>query len=208
MAIQEDPATEDLVVRVVSENSGLVLGLSPQFLFSLKSLTQLLNEDQENTLRDHIAFCREEQAEVHDVDGPEVFLITGKSQDEREEWTCWCAMHIAPGTDLIVLEFEMEEDTVFPLMTPLDLQYKGGKDVETYEPTEEDLVESTTKESKPLRLLNRRQHRNKSPMEHFSILSQVNDQLAGATDLKQFVKIVVGVFKEITGFHRVMVYQV
>jgi light-regulated signal transduction histidine kinase (bacteriophytochrome) len=45
-------------------------------------------------------------------------------------------------------------------------------------------------------------------MEHFSILSQVNEQLAGATDLKTFVKIVVGVFKEITGFHRVMVYQV
>jgi light-regulated signal transduction histidine kinase (bacteriophytochrome) len=45
-------------------------------------------------------------------------------------------------------------------------------------------------------------------MEHFSILSQVNEQLGAATDLKQFVKIVVGVFKEITGFHRVMVYQV
>jgi light-regulated signal transduction histidine kinase (bacteriophytochrome) len=44
-------------------------------------------------------------------------------------------------------------------------------------------------------------------MEHFSILSQVNEQLGSATDIKQFVKIVVGVFKEITGFHRVMVYQ-
>jgi light-regulated signal transduction histidine kinase (bacteriophytochrome) len=69
-------------------------------------------------------------------------------------------------------------------------------------------MESTTKESRPLRLLNRRQQSHKSPMEHFSILSLVNEQLASATDIKQFVKIVVGVFKEITGFHRVMVYQV
>lgn len=120
-------------------------------------------------------------------------------------------MHIVPQTDLIVLEFELEEDDLFPLMTPLDEQHAEGKmgmHVEPYEPTEEDVIESTTKESKPLRLLNRRQQKNKSPMEHFSILSQVNEQLAAATDLKQFVKIVVGVFKEITGFHRVMVYQV
>jgi len=212
IAVREDPETEDLVVRVVSENSGLILGLSPQYLFSLNSFTELLAQDQENTLRDHIWFCRVEQQEPHDLDGPEVFLITGKRQDNQEEWTCWCALHIAPGTDLIVLEFELEEDNLFPLMTPLDEQYrdneKPGMDVEPYEPTEEDLIESTTKESRPLRLINRRQQRNKSPMQHFSILSQVNEQLASATDIKQFVKIVVGVFKEITGFHRVMVYQV
>lgn len=208
VAVREDKETEDLVVRIVSENSGLVLGLSPQYLFSIKSFTELLDQDQENILRDHVAFCREEQQVPHDLDGPEVFLITGKSQDHRKEWTCWCAMHVQPGTDLIILEFELEDDTVFPLKTPLEAQYKGGMNVEPFEPTEDDLAESTTKESKPLRLLNRRQQRNKSPMEHFSILSQVNEQLAGATDLKTFVKIVVGVFKEITGFHRVMVYQV
>jgi hypothetical protein len=196
------------VVRIVSENSGLVLGLSPQYLFSINSFAEVLNQDQENTLRDHLTFCREEQHESHDLDGPEVFLISGKSQDDREEWTCWCAMHIQPETDLVILEFELEDDTIFPLMTPLEGQFKGGMEAGPYEPTEEDLVESTTKESKPLRLLNRRQQRNKSPMEHFSILSQVNEQLASATDLKHFLKIVVGVFKEITGFHRVMVYQV
>lgn len=212
VAVHEDPETENLVVRVVSENSGLILGLSPQYLFSLDSFTELLSQDQENTLRDHISFCRLEQQEPHDLDGPEVFLLTGNRQDNLQEWTCWCALHIAPGTDLIILEFELEEDNLFPLVTPLDQQYrdqsKGGVNIEPYEPTEEDLIESTTKESRPLRLLKRRQQHNKSPMEHFSILSQVNEQLASATDIKQFVKIVVGVFKEITGFHRVMVYQV
>jgi len=213
MAVHEDPNTENLVVRVVSENSGLVLGLSPTYLFSLQSFTELLNQDQENTLRDHINFCRVEQQEPHDLDGPEVFLITGKSQDDGREWTCWCAMHIAPGTDLIVLEFELENDDLFPLSTPLDQQHLSGAEdedakAEPYNPTEEELLESTHKESKPLRLINRRQARTSSPMQHFSILSQVNEQLASATDIKHFVKIVVGVFKEITGFHRVMVYQV
>jgi hypothetical protein len=200
-------------VRIVSENSGLVLGVSPQYLFSLESFTDLLNQDQENTLRDHILFVREEQREPHDLDGPEVFLLSGKNQDGQGSWTCWCAIHIAPNSDLFVLEFELESDHLFPLSTPLGEQTDGekmGMNVESYAPTQEDLIESTTTESKPLRLLHRRQHRpqTNTPMEHFSVLSQVNEQLAGATDIKQFVKIVVGVFKEITGFHRVMVYQV
>lgn len=215
IAIHEDPESTNLVVRIVSENSGLVLGLSPHYLFSLDSLTQLFNEEQENILRDHIAFCRAERYEPHDLDGPEVFQLTGQSQDsQRGEWTCWVALHIAPQSDLIVLEFELEEDNLFPLATPLDQEYKDQVrstiSVEPNEHTQEDFMESTKNESKPLRLLSRRQtHKNvSSPMEHFSILSQVNEQLAGATDIKQFVKIVVGVFKEITGFHRVMVYQV
>lgn len=210
IAIREDE-NKNLTVRVVSENSGLVLGLSPKYLFCLASFTDLLNQDQEHTLRDHITFCRDEQEELHDLDGPEVFLLSGESQDHRGEWKCWCAIHIVPQTDLIVLELELEEDHLFPLMTPLEEQNAEGKmrtNVEPYEPTEEDLIESTAQESKPLRLLNRRQLKNRSTMEHFSILSQVNEQLAAATDLKTFVKIVVGVFKEITGFHRVMVYQV
>jgi len=211
IAVREDPATENLVVRVASENSGLILGLSPNYLFALESFTQLLSQDQENVLRDHITFCRVEQREHHDLDGPEVFLITGKGQVGRSNWVCWCAIHIAPGSDLIIMEFELEDDHLFPLYTPLDQQSPGEtKDsfVDPYEPTPADLIESTQKESKPLRLLSRRQARTNSPMEHFSILSQVNEQLASATDIKQFVKIVVGIFKEITGFHRVMVYQV
>ena len=201
-------------MRIVSENSGLVLGLSPQYLFSLQSFTDLLNQDREITLRDHISFVREERREPHDLDGPEVFLLSGNKQAGQGLWTCWCAIHIAPNSDLIVLEFELEKDHLFPLSTPLEEQQtdgeKMGMNIEPYIPTEEDLIESTTTESKPLRLLHRRQHRpqTNTPMEHFSVLSQVNEQLAGATDIKQFVKIVVGVFKEITGFHRVMVYQV
>ena len=215
IAIHEDPETANLIVRIVSENSGLVLGLSPHYLFSLHSFTELLSEEQENILRDHIAFCRAEQREPRDLDGPEVFQLTGQSQDDqRGEWTCWVALHLAPHTDLIVLEFELEEDNRCPLSTPLDQDYmdqvQSTISPQPNQHTQEEFMESTTKESKPLRLLSRGKSKKNttSPMEHFSILSQVNEQLASATDIKQFVKIVVGIFKEITGFHRVMVYQV
>ncbi|KAK6355000.1 Light-sensor Protein kinase [Orbilia brochopaga] len=44
-------------------------------------------------------------------------------------------------------------------------------------------------------------------MEVFNILSQIQEQLASAPDLTKFLKVLVGVVKELTGFHRVMVYQ-
>lgn len=44
-------------------------------------------------------------------------------------------------------------------------------------------------------------------MQVFDIMSQVQDQLAAATNLDRFLKILVGIVKELTGFHRVMVYQ-
>lgn len=44
-------------------------------------------------------------------------------------------------------------------------------------------------------------------MEVFNIMSQVQEQLSVAPNLEQFLKVLVGVVKELTGFHRCMVYQ-
>merc|ERR1711881_55362 len=43
--------------------------------------------------------------------------------------------------------------------------------------------------------------------EVFNIMSQVQEQLASAVNLDSFLKVLVGVVKELTGFHRVMIYQ-
>ncbi|PSS37031.1 hypothetical protein PHLCEN_2v1070 [Hermanssonia centrifuga] len=44
-------------------------------------------------------------------------------------------------------------------------------------------------------------------MDVFSVMAQINEQLGSATDLDSFMKIVVGVIKDLTQFHRVLVYQ-
>lgn len=44
-------------------------------------------------------------------------------------------------------------------------------------------------------------------MDVFAVMTQINDQLGAATDLDSFLKVVVGVVKDLTQFHRVMVYQ-
>lgn len=44
-------------------------------------------------------------------------------------------------------------------------------------------------------------------MDVFSVMAQINEQFGAANDMDQFLKIVVGVIKDLTQFHRVLVYQ-
>ena len=44
-------------------------------------------------------------------------------------------------------------------------------------------------------------------MDVFSVMAQINEQLGAANDLDSFMQVVVGVIKDLTQFHRVLVYQ-
>lgn len=76
-------------------------------------------------------------------------------------------------------------------------------------PTMEELAESTEITSKPLRVLRsaRKRRGEAGAMQVFDIMSQVQEQLASAPNLERFLKTLVGIVKELTGFHRVMIYQ-
>ena len=103
-------------------------------------------------------------------------------------------------------------------------------------PDKERILESTTTHSKPIPALERLRHMSRhtgpepSPdtpkgqqrrarrqagrssaavgmMDVFAVMTQINDQLGAAMDLESFLKVVVGVIKDLTQFHRVMVYQ-
>jgi hypothetical protein len=53
----------------------------------------------------------------------------------------------------------------------------------------------------------RRKNGTVGMMDAFAIMSQVNEQLGAASDLDAFLKCVVGLIKDLTQFHRVLVYQ-
>ena len=44
-------------------------------------------------------------------------------------------------------------------------------------------------------------------MDAFAVMSEINEQFGNAPDLETFLNVVVGVVKELTQFHRVLVYQ-
>jgi light-regulated signal transduction histidine kinase (bacteriophytochrome) len=197
-----------LVVRVVSENSKRVIGYSPRELFQLESFTDILSEEQADNLLDHLDFIKDDDVDVG-TNGPEVFVLAIRPPRQRIR-RLWCAMHInASNPDMIICEFELEEDPDFPLVPLESATPEPPENTLNSEPTPEELHESTFNSSKPLRVLRsaRKRRGEAAAMEVFNIMSQVQVQLASAPNLDKFLKVLVGVVKELTGFHRVMVYQ-
>ncbi|KAF2398693.1 hypothetical protein EJ06DRAFT_479867 [Trichodelitschia bisporula] len=207
VALQEEEDGK-FVVRIVSENSKRIIGYTPIELFSLDSFTDILSEEQTDNLLDHIDFIREGDADVV-TNGPELFTISIRTP-ARKRNKLWCAMHInEKNPDLIICEFELEDDTTNPLVSKVDVTPDTPEDTLSSEPTPEEFAESTLNISRPLRILRsaRKRKGEAAAMEVFNIMSQIQEQLASAPTLDKFLKILVGVVKELTGFHRVMIYQ-
>lgn len=207
MALEEESEGK-LVVRVVSENSKQLIGYTPKQLFALESFTDILSEEQTDNLLDHVDFIRDEDADVA-TNGPEVFTMSIRSP-QRKQQKLWCAMHInEANNNLIICEFELEDDPVNPLIPPNEGTPELPEDTLNSDPTPQEYADSTQNISRPLRVLRsaRKRKGEAAAMEVFNIMSQVQEQLAAAPNLEKFLKVLIGVVKELTGFHRVMIYQ-
>lgn len=114
-----------------------------------------------------------------------------------------------PSRSLSSCEFEPEDDQRYPIRPPDEPTPQDPHDTLYQSPTAEQFHESTEIGSKPLRVLRsaRKRRGEAGAMQVFDIMSQVQEQFASAPNLDRFLKILVGIVKELTGFHRVMVYQ-
>ncbi|KAH7057000.1 hypothetical protein B0J12DRAFT_399909 [Macrophomina phaseolina] len=207
LALEEEPDGK-LIVRIASENSKKMMGYTPKQLFALDNFCDILSEEQADNLLDHIDFIRDEEADV-ETNGPEVFTLTIRGPDKKVR-KFWCAMHVNPANpNLVICEFELEDDPVNPLVPSSELTPELPEDTLKSNPTAEEFAESTQNISRPLRVLRsaRKRKGEAAAMEVFNIMSQVQEQLAAAPNLDNFLKVLVGVVKELTGFHRVMIYQ-
>jgi hypothetical protein len=202
------------------------------------------------------------------MDQPEDTLPTPPADDTPEQVTPPAVE--TPGTEVQDTMFDrLHTDPLHPTMqqpepppmsdqpptlpitslNPAELFYsvtQGLEGDETWYPNAEDVLESTTSYSKPLRALERMRRMNRTEgsfrrsgpgsgisgsdgsggsrrggrgrarrgrqagigtMDIFAVLAQVNDQLSSAPNLEAFLKVVVGVIKDLTQFHRVLVYQ-
>jgi len=207
LALREEADTR-LTVRYASENSKKIIGYTPQELFRLNSFTDVLSEEQADNLLDHIDFVRDEETDPA-TSGPDVFSMSIRPPGQRST-KLWAALHISDShPNLIIAEFELEDDREYPLRPPDELTPDEPEDTLYQNPTVEEFHESTEISSKPLRVLRsaRKRRGEAGAMQVFDIMSQVQEQLAAAPNLEKFLKILVGIVKELTGFHRVMIYQ-
>ncbi|KAG0640812.1 hypothetical protein HOY80DRAFT_1008851 [Tuber brumale] len=198
-----------LDVKIVSENSEQIIGYSPAALFALDSFCNIISEEQAENLYEHLDFVRDYDSDsVHP--GPHVFPIAITSSNSIEI-KLWCAIHIAEkNPDLLICEFELEDDHIYPLFSPAEEETPPPpEDTLNSNPSEQDLLESTLSASRPLRVLRhaRKRKGQAAIMEVFNLMSQIQEQLSSASTLGVFLKVVVGIVKELTGFHRVMIYR-
>lgn len=208
LAMQEE-TDGNFLVRYVSENSKRFLGYSPRSLFRLSNFLDIMTDDQQDNLLDHIDFIKDEDADPA-TNGPEILSISIRHPKLGRAVKLWCAIHInAAHPDLIICEFELDDDIENPLRPPNELTPDIPADTLDSNPSERALQESTEIISKPLRILRsaRKRRGEQGAMQVFDILSQVQEQLASATSLDLFLKILIGIVKELTGFHRIMIYQ-
>ncbi|BGP57501.1 hypothetical protein JCM8202v2_005145 [Rhodotorula sphaerocarpa] len=153
---------------------------------------------------------------------------------DRLHWSCHAAIHrpnVTQRPERLILELELIDDQVNPLTTrseePVSPDERGGMGgPDDYgengiNPTEEDLIESTVSIIKPLRQLSKNKNtrtsrrraarrgggRGDDKIDVVGLLSQINDQLSKADDLETFLKVTAGIFRELTEFDRVMIYQ-
>ncbi|KAK0382822.1 hypothetical protein NLU13_9917 [Sarocladium strictum] len=207
VALQEENDGR-FVARYISENVEKMLGYTPHHLFKLHNFLDILTEEQQDNLLDHIDFIRDEDADPA-VNGPEVFSISIRPP-KRKSTKLWCAIHINPAhPDLVICEFEQDDDQNYPLRPADENTPDSPADTLQANPTFEEIETSTEVLSKPLRILRsaRKRRGEQGAMQVFDIMSQVQEQLATAPNLESFLKILVGIVKELTGFHRVMIYQ-
>ncbi|KAJ5949799.1 CheY-like superfamily [Penicillium verhagenii] len=208
MIAMREEAPNKLVVRVVSENSEQLMGYTPKQLFEVDNFCDILGDEQADTLLDHVDFVRDDAYDPS-VDGPEVFILTIRTPS-GEKRRFWCAAHVSPSQkDLIICEFELEEDELNPLNVDGQATPATPADTMGTVPTPEQFAASTVNISQPLRVLRnaRRRRGEAAAMDVFSIFTQVQEQLGRAKDLNQLLNTTAGLVKELTGFHRVLIYQ-
>lgn len=189
---------------VVSENSQSVTRFEPEELFQLRCFTDIISapDKEELTIRSRALYADTSRTI------PNVFTVLLKFRT-RVPIRLFCAMHLNTKSNLIICDFEVDQNILnsgYPADSSLP---QDPVQIIHNEATDSERLLSTTCRSKPIHSLEiaRVSSRQLTLMDLFQILSEIQVQLASSTSLSHLGDNIVGLVHDLTGFHRVMVYQ-
>lgn len=171
---------------------------------------------------------------------PESSLLGSPASGSSESGSTATGISLDSHTQSLRTDSDTTARSAGKAATPPEIHGLDGD--QDWQPSPQDVLESTTSQSKPLRALQRlrkfevsrgsasgrstgdgdgfsspgrrnaRTRRNPpadnvNVMDVFAVMSQINEQFGNAPNLETFLNVVVGVIKELTQFHRVLVYQ-
>lgn len=215
----------------------MITGYSPSALFALDDFCNILSKEQTDNLYEHLNFIREDSSElahsrpevfpltITAPDSTNVRFLCATYIPEGNQDLIVCELELED--DQLFPLFSPAEEVSSPL-PPEDTLHSN--------PSGQELLESTTSMSKSLRVLRhaRKPGGQAAALEVFGLMGQIQgnhelffsffphhklavfsnfsdaccqEQLSSALNLDTFLQVAVGILKELTGFHRVMVYQ-
>lgn len=168
----------------------------------LNDFCEIISREQAEEFYENVEFVR-----GNTKPDPEVFSLYIIAPDATVI-KLWCALSVhRTNNDMILCEFELEDDVKFPIVSSVDAPCAPA-DTLGSNPTAEDIAASTEVVSRPLRVLRRsNQTRGETALNVYRITSQIQEQFGAAVSIDHLLKVVVGVVKEVTRFHRVLIYQ-
>jgi light-regulated signal transduction histidine kinase (bacteriophytochrome) len=207
LVLQLTGESGNLPVQAVSDNSKRLIGRTPRELLSLKSFTSIIKETQIDEFVEQIDLVQSRETDTV-ANRFEAFTISmSTSTDQFRDF--WCIMHQTDNHSAsIICEFELHENERAaecqgrsPLHSPSNTM-TGTAPPENY-------AQSVHSHKRPLvgRRTGEKRRCSSIAMDTLNTLSQVQDRLAIVPDVESLLKVAVETVKDLTGFHRVMVYQ-
>lgn len=196
--------THRFEVIAASENVELLIGHTPQALFSLYSFPDVIIVHHREGFGRRLKALHNVAPELRHPNTLDVFSTSIISCDGRSS-EFWCTLHLSRGSrDVLICEFE---PVLHSGIIEKDLR-KPTKKL-NYQPTPEERARSITRKSIPLFALKGVQDRSSAigTADLISTLNEVQGQLASSTSMNNLFDTVVGTVSELTKFDRVMLYR-
>lgn len=207
--LQNTSTSNNILVQAVSENSTRFVGKTPSELLSLEDFTSIIKETYVNEFVEHIDHIQSTDNVTNKLEAFTVAIST--SADRFQEF--WCVMHQSHSpSDSVICEFELREDerTAEPHSQP-PRGSPGDTKVGTSPLQKPDQSMKQRKQQSRDRCSGKKVVRKikSGPvvMDTLDTLARVQDRLATAPDLASLLQVAVDIVKELTGYHRVMIYQ-
>jgi light-regulated signal transduction histidine kinase (bacteriophytochrome) len=195
------------VCRVVSENCQAICKYSPRFLLQLEDFLRIFPVHQRLIFESHARSVIAKYKKMLKPAEPKVFS-TSFMDPSGYIVPSWGAMHFLGGNhNLLVCEFELE------VSLGINQALLNGLPSTPYDSLKSDLIDaaaSFVSRGEPLDITGDTVDAFQgegSAMELVRVMSQIQLQLSRSVDTQELLDAIVAITKQLTGFHRSMVYQ-
>ncbi|KAM3087730.1 hypothetical protein ACMFMG_001806 [Clarireedia jacksonii] len=201
----KDTGKGNYPVRIASENSQDVINHGPEALFGLTCFTSLLNVEEKSNFLARIGTAKLWHHKKNSRAYPDVFkMMVGRSSSSS--LNLYCALHYREDEGLFVCEFEPKNDLSTDIPPDNSSLPEESINIIDNQASTAERSKSITKYSEPLRTAQRMKHEI-GELEVFHLLCEIQEQINSADSIPLLLDILVGLVFDLTGFHRVMVYQ-